>query len=94
MQPGGTAGRSHDWGLGGYSSTAAERVLADLRGRASSPLKIRVFGLQPCPRPAAHVTRADPLGDDAFDLAGLTEDGGLLLQSYHILRPNEFKADI
>jgi hypothetical protein len=34
-QPGGrfepTAGPSHDGGLGGYSSTAAERVLADLR---------------------------------------------------------------
>jgi hypothetical protein len=46
----------------------------------------------------AHVTRSNPFGDDAFDLAGVTEDGGRLLQSHHILRPNDlrlaFEVDI
>jgi len=39
--------------------------MAGLIGR-SSPLEIRVLRLQPSPRPAAHVARADAFRDDAF----------------------------
>jgi len=41
-------------------------------------LKIRVLRLQPCTCPAAHVSGADPLRDDAFQVhpARMTKDGG------------------
>jgi hypothetical protein len=45
--------------------------------RHSSPLKIRVLRLQPCPRPAADVPGARALQNDAFEAqtAGVAEDG-------------------
>src|SRR5690349_4821879 len=32
------------------------------------PLEVRVLGLQPCPRPATHIPRANALRDDCFEV--------------------------
>ena len=47
---------------------------------SSPPLKGRVFRLQPRARPAADVTRPDPLRDNAFavHLAGVPEDAATI----------------
>ena len=46
--------------------------------RKSAALKIRVLRLQPGPRPATHVPRADALRHDALEAHGATvpKDGG------------------
>jgi hypothetical protein len=66
---------------------------AECSYRQSAALKIRVLRLPPCPYPATDVPRSKPLGVDG----GVPDDGRRLLQSYHILRPNDlrltFKVD-
>ena len=46
--------------------------------RKSASLEIRVLGLEPCPCPAAHISRANSLRDDALEAhpARMTKDGG------------------
>ena len=47
------------------------------REGGSPPLEIRVLRLKPCPRSAAHVARADPLRDNAFEAhSPMPKDGG------------------